>query len=219
MAQEHYKQYIIPENISEGGKWWGIRRRNLAEGVVMATVVCLPVVMLMGISVNTLPILIVLGGPLFMLGVMGISGDYFSVFVRNAIDWFRKKGPMFYNTNPRILKESPLDVALAQNEEKTNLLKKIEDMATKRATADVGKVLIEGEDFMFMDDADESDVLAARVEEAGEITFEQEFALDMPVAPVPQTTPPAVSPIPESSADVVVSIKTDTPIKEEEDLF
>lgn len=220
MAEERYKQYIIPENVSDGSKWRGFQKRNLAEGVVMAGFGALLILPFHLEMTTFLSVLILISGPLLILGVVGVMGDPFSVFAQNAIYWIRKRGPILYNTTPRVLKESPLDVALAEGKERFNLGTLTEKFTTKMQLSGEGKSFVEGEDFEFMDDADEMGVLAERGEDTPDTELEFEpFELDPeePVVEIP--TAPKVKSSHAKLSDETLDLSLNDTATGEEDLF
>lgn len=219
MAEERYKQYIIPENVSDGSKWRGFRKRNLAEGAIMAGIVALFILPFHLDPTTFLSVAIILCGPFLILGVVGVMGDPFSVFARNALYWVRKRGPILFNMTPRVLKESPLEAALAEEQTKFNVGTFAEKFASKMQSSDEGRALIEGEDFEFMEDRDESEALVQRGDDAPEAVFADEIAVLPGEAMFDMTVEIPSQPASIKQAEIPdLPIGSDT-LPSEEDLF
>lgn len=172
--RERYKQYIIPENVSDGGKVKGFAKRNVFEGCVLAGIGFLMVLPFRLSGTTFISTTIFVCVPLLGVGAIGVQGDPLSVFLRNMISWFKHRGPVLFNNTPRVLEESPVDVALTDNALKSMVSDKLDAMAKKvMEKDDSGKVLVEGIDFEFAPDQDETDLLAEKQEAPEEVVFEE----------------------------------------------
>lgn len=200
MAEERFKQYIIPENVSEGGRIKGFRTRNVIEGAILALVgflftLCLP---LHGTSRVTAVILVCF--PLLGLGAIGVDGGPLSDFVKSAIQWLRKRGPILYNMTPRVLEASPLETAMADSALADSVSAKLDNLRKRFQSSEDGLTLVEGEDYEFMPDREEDNLLAEKAKPA-EAVFEEEGSFSLQPADAEDveltTEPPISGPEPE----------------------
>lgn len=154
---EEIEVYQIPHNFKKDGYMFqgSVKTRHLVEGAILALAV--------GLSLWSLPIQnwsvrlsvsITAAMPFLLLGVMGIDGDPLSVFVINAFHWFESKRIMIFNGHVAPFCIRPVELTIAQAAEKTTLQEVVG--ALKPKTDDTGekRVLIEGRDFVFEEDAD-----------------------------------------------------------------
>lgn len=154
---EEIEVYQIPHNFVKDGYMFqgSVKTRHLVEGAILALVV--------GLSLWSLPIQnwsvrlsvsITAAMPFLLLGVMGIDGDPLSVFLINAIHWFESKRIMIFNGHVTPHSARPVDLTIAQVAEKTTLKEVVGALKPKTDDAGEKRVLIEGRDFVFEEDAD-----------------------------------------------------------------
>ena len=103
--------HYIPENYSTGINFAGMnfRVRNFIEGIILALICALLAVLILYripfIDIGTKIGLVISFGLMgLVLGIVGINDEALSVFVRNKLDFDRRKRTAFYN--PRIKEES-----------------------------------------------------------------------------------------------------------------
>lgn len=191
-SSEQYRQYVIPENVTDGGYIKGFRKRNAIEGGILAAIGFILLLPLHLAGTSRISTTIFVSGPLFLVGAIGVEGDPLSVFVKNSVMWLKNRSPMLFNNTPRILEESPVDSALEASDMKAAFFDKLDAVRTKMQTSGLGDNMVEGEDFEFVADRDEIGFLAEQMEQYqddGEL-LDGEFFV---VAPEVQadTEPPA----------------------------
>ena len=160
MAELNEQQtvYYIPDNyIEEGRIFQGrIRIRDLIEGLVLA----IPFALLgwaLGKTLETkLFLSILLGGPLLVLGVIGINGDPLSVVLRSIRNFSKKKRLRLYNSNPRPYQVTPVQAIFSEESGRDRLATAYENYQQKRLNEKLNLEMVEGEDYVFAPDDHET---------------------------------------------------------------
>lgn len=160
MAELNEQQtiYYIPDNyIEEGRIFQGrIRVRYLIEGLVLA----IPLALLgwaLGKTLETKIFLsILLGGPILVLGVIGINGDPLSVVLKSIRSWSKKKSLRLYNPNPRPYQVTPVQAIFSEESGRDRLATAYENYQQKRLEEKLNLELVEGEDYVFAEDSHET---------------------------------------------------------------
>lgn len=203
-SSEQYRQYVIPENVTDGGYIKGFRKRNAYEGAVLALIGFILLLPFHFEGTTRISATIFVCGPLLLLGAVGVEGDPLSVFVKNSVMWLKNRAPILYNNTPRILEESPVDSALENSGMKAAFFDKLDEVRAKMQTSGFGDNLVEGEDYELLEDRDEIGFLAEQndvLSDDGEL-LEDEFFVVPPVAPEPPAKPTKKTPVLKSRADL-----------------
>lgn len=155
------KEKYIPTNHGEGQAVAGyiVKTRNLIEGILMGGI---PFFLVMywtiGLSISTrVTLAAVISCPLLILGINGINGDAFTVFIKTWVKFKRRRRILFYN--PRV-KTELLPLVLERDKEellpREKLAKFVEAKKDLRKTRRISKnelALTQTEDgFVFFED-------------------------------------------------------------------
>lgn len=148
------RNYIIPVNYNSGGYFWNglIERRKAIEGGIFGLFGAL-LCSLLGVPFNIdgLPIYILSFGFLALLGIHGIGGQSFSVFIFHLILWARNRSkPYIYNPNCPAYTVTPTELAKTEVTFRDKLANRIDKIRDSAAGSE--KTYIEGETFQFASD-------------------------------------------------------------------
>ncbi len=183
--EESYKRYIIPDNIVDGGRFMGFKKRFIAEGVLLG--------LLMGAVTLFIPFpsltahisaFIVFAAPCLFLGAVGINGDPVSRFISLSITWFKRRGILLYNSTAQFLEESPVDAAMETEGLRDRIVQILDDRKQKKLEENMKKSFVEGIDFKFAPDKDLEGLIAERKAEADlipAVEVEEESSFDTEV--------------------------------------
>lgn len=124
-------KYFIPLNYRDGGTALNgmATKRNIAEGIVLALAGILLVRLLPIPSDSRLTAYVFVGGFGFFAGVVGVSGDPLSVFVRDAFNWTKRKRPCIYNNHGEAFTTTAADLMLSQPQFRDKLADAIDKFA------------------------------------------------------------------------------------------
>jgi len=153
---ENVETYLIPNNFIDEGRVFNgaIRTRYLVEAIVMFLIIALPCWILIPKTVEA-KFGIVLGCslPLAMFALVGINGDSFSGFLKNAWKWRKERQIMLFNDHARTYQARPVDVMLSEVYASDVLINSLDKWRAQRAqqNANIGN-LVENVDFIFMKD-------------------------------------------------------------------
>lgn len=149
--------YIIPDNFIKTGYVLNgnVKSRHLVEGILLALAVALLCWNLPIQSFSTkLSATLTISMPFLLLGVVGINGDPLSVFLLTALRWYEGKRIMLFNGNATPHDVRAIDVTIAQTTAQSKLRGAMSGLSANRDKDKEQAVLVEGEDFIFEEDAD-----------------------------------------------------------------
>ena len=147
--------YIIPENFIEGGKILNMfKTRNFVEAVILTALTAGPLWIIPQYPSFQMKLMLVLcvAAPVFMISAAGINDDSVIQFLQQFIKWRKNKRIMLYNGQLRSRELRAADVILAQELTKDKLVNVVETWQEKRRAKNADVSLVEGVDFVFMDD-------------------------------------------------------------------
>ena len=154
VQQESYKTYQIPENFVDDSRIIKgmFRTKNFIEAVIMVLIALIPAMLIPVQTISQrITAVILICGPFFVFGVVGINGDTLFTFFKNMKTWRGNRSLMLYNTTPRALKKAPLEAMMEAETAKDKLVDMYEKFRNSQATRDK-KTLIEGVNFEFKED-------------------------------------------------------------------
>lgn len=153
-----WSYYTIPDNFIDEGRIFNgmFRVRYFIEAVLYALVFAFFAVFVSrNAAFNTkVTCVIILAGPPFALGVVGINGEPVYKTVAHVWDWFKKRDIMLYDHTRRVLTESPVMKMMDQTDTREQLVALIERMRDKRIEHRVNREFVLGENFEFASDPD-----------------------------------------------------------------
>lgn len=147
------RTYSIPDNFIEGGKLFSgtVKTRNFIEGVIYGGILALIALQIPVSTINTrISLVLFMAAPGFLLGMFGVNGDPFSVFIRNVYQWRKNRKVMLFNGTAQARKDDIVDKMLAQETPQEILMKNLRSMKEKRESTE--ETYIEGQDFVFEED-------------------------------------------------------------------
>lgn len=145
-----YRTYIIPENFTNSGRFYGFQKRNALEGGILGGVCALLTLLIPIDDMQVrIPVLLFAFCIPFLIGVAGYNGDPLFYALRYIQSWNATKGIILYNGNTRFLEESPLDSMMEQTDMRDRIVEMMERRRAAKEAADKGKTFIEGVDFEF----------------------------------------------------------------------
>ena len=118
VQEEFHKTYQIPENFVDDSRIIKgmFRTKNFIEAVLLVLFSLVPAMLIpLDTITQRITTIILICGPFFVLGVVGINGDTFFSFVKQMRSWRAKRCLMLYNSSPHAIYKTPLD-ALMESE-------------------------------------------------------------------------------------------------------
>ena len=151
---ESFRQYAIPYNFIDESKMFGgmFKTRNFVEGVILSAFFIGPILLL---PVSSLVVkaclLIIVGMPPIIFGVVGLNNDALSTFVLYFMKYRKTKRKVYFNSKVKEHSEVDIEEGLKAELPREKVMKLFGPIINKRAadTADEG----EGA-FVFDDDID-----------------------------------------------------------------
>ena len=164
MANEEQHIYFIPGNFSDETKVFQgrVRLRYLADAAALAAVLILLqfLIPVTGFEAR-ITMMVCFGAPGFIAGIAGYNGDPVSVAARSFIGWKKDRNPSLYNSNPRLLTETPISVSEKEITARDRIVDTVETLKRRREQRREEIEYIEGETFEFMDDPGISQYISA----------------------------------------------------------
>ena len=156
--------YIIPENFIEGGRIFNgmFKTRNFIEAAVLSLIVGVPLWMIPYPSITVkLSVVSIFVVPIFLIAVTGINDGSFIEFLQQFMKWKKSKRVMLYNGQTQSRAVRPADVIDAQEMPKDKFVQTVNDWKDKRKAKSSQTSFVEGVDFVFKEDSDDSYFIAA----------------------------------------------------------
>lgn len=164
--EDKIRIYDIPENFVDESRIINgmFKKRNFIEGIVLGLLGALPALVIPFNSFETkVAIVVACAGPLFIIANVGFNGDPLSTTIINIRRWFKGRKVMLYNSNTKMLKESPLSAMMEQESAGDKILDAL-DAIRERRRREAAKVrYVEGDTFEFEEDEDLTDIYAEEV--------------------------------------------------------
>ncbi len=149
--------YLIPDNfIDESRVLNGMfRTRNFIEGLLFGGLIAfIASIFVQGLPLN-IKIMIVVGLalPVFLGCVIGVGGDPITVFIKHVLDYKKNKKVMLYNDHISLdYQKSELEKS-NEPTPRDKLMAKFRKMSQKKAEEAEAEELVEGENFVFVEDS------------------------------------------------------------------
>ena len=158
MAKTNYeerREYIIPENFSEGTGIFGglVPLRNAVEGVIMGLPTALVIFLFVHTTIEKKIIILSLTAfPLFVLGCAGYNGDSISCFICYFFKFYSRKRMLRYN--PRVkLEYADLNTDEIDELPRDKILKLVKAVRSSQSTkSEVDSYFAVGQNVLFEDD-------------------------------------------------------------------
>ena len=154
VREESYRTYPIPGNFVDDSRIVRgmFRTKNFIEAVILAAAALIPAMLVPADDIaGRITAVILLCGPFFVLGVIGIGGDTFFSFVRQMRSWQSSKSLLLYNSTPQALYKTPLQ-AMMESETARDRVVGMYERFREGQESRGRRTLIEGVDFEFRED-------------------------------------------------------------------